>query len=570
MTKIYTFCIVSLLAIGGVGAQTPINHPKKYYVDSLNRYHLQAELPVYIHISTSPDGKTVPLAPNDQREVKPIYLDGHGKHTLKHVDGLHQTEDKFWIYADGLAPISNIAFLNAPRFNNAGKQYYGQNLILTLVTKDEMSGIQGLYHSLNGEDFKLYGVPLRFDKEGNYTHKYYAVDNVGNTEALRSNDFTVDLSTPNTYHNIVGIADGNIISTSTRIYLTPSDSISGLSRTFYRLDGEPEKPYIARNLVPFSYLPDGEHTLTYYSVDNVENREKDQTFTFYLDKTSPIMSADVLGDRFIVDNKVYFSGRTKLKLTAVDNKSGIKEIKFSIDGQEYDTYKDAFYLPSQSGVHTIRYYALDNMGNQGVGNSDQKVDEFLHNVSQVYVDLTGPVLNYQYAGPIFQKGDTVFISNRSRVQLAAFDPESGLQKITYSIDGETQENPYQGSFSISQAGAHKVEFYGYDNVNNRNVRSFNLMVDNDGPIIYPSFSNSPTRTEDAPVYPSYVTLFLAATDLNTGLEQIYYKINGEAEVPYTGIIRGFKKNRVYNITIRATDLLGNQNERTITFKTDKY
>jgi hypothetical protein len=565
------FCLVFWGTAISLWAQTTLNHPKKSYVDSLNRYYQQAELPVYLHISTSPDGKTVPLAPNEQKEIKAIYLDGHGKHTLKHVDALHQTEDKFWIYADGIAPISNILFLNAPRFNREGRQYYGQNLALVLTTKDEMSGIETLYHSLNGEPFKPYFQTLNINKEGSYTHKYYAVDNVGNVENLHSNDFTVDLSNPNTYHNVVGISDGNTISTSTKLYLSPSDSISGLAKTFYKLDNEPEKPYTIRTLVPFSYLPDGEHTLTYYSVDNVENREKEKSFTFYLDKTSPIMSADVLGDRFIVDGKVYFSGRTKLKLTAVDNKSGIKEIKYSIDSQEYDTYKEAFYLPSQSGLHTIRYYALDNMGNQGVGNTDQTVDEFLHNVSQVYVDLTGPVLNYQYAGPIFQKGDTILISNKSRIQLSAFDPESGLQKITYSIDGETQENPYQGSFSIAQAGAHKVDFFGYDNVNNRNVRNFNFMVDNTGPEIYPSFSNSPTRKEDdMPVYPSYASLFLAATDMNTGLEQIFYQINGEAEVPYTGIIRGFKKNRLYTIRLRAVDLLGNQSERTINFKTDKY
>lgn len=571
MLKTYTLCVVaSFVFVWQASAQTPLNHPKKHYIDSANRYYQQAELPVYIHISHTPDAKPSMLAPNDQAQVKPIYLDGHGKHTLKHIDGLHQTEDKYWIYADGIAPISTASFLNATRYNVGGKQCYGQSLLLSLTTKDEMSGVEALYQSFNGEAYTRYLQPIRFDKEGIYTHKFYAVDNVGNVETVKSNDFIVDITPPNTYHNIIGISEASIISTSTKIYLTPSDTLSGLSRTFYKLDNEPEKPYTARNLIPFSYLPDGDHVLSYYSIDNVENREKEKTVSFYLDKTSPIMSADILGDRFIVDGKVYFSGRTKLKLTAVDNKSGIKEIKYSVDNQEYTQYAEPFYLPSQSGLHTIRYYALDNMGNQGVGNTDQKIDEFLHNVGQVYVDLTGPVLNYQYTGPIFQKGDTMYISNRSRIQLSAFDPESGLQKITYSIDGEQEESPYQNSFTIPQEGVHKVDFYGYDNVNNRNVRNFNFMVDNKGPEIYPSFSNAPTRKEDVPVYPSYASLFLAATDMNTGLEQIYYQINGEAEVAYTGMIRGFKKNRVYIIKIRAIDLLGNESERTINFKTDKY
>ncbi len=572
MFKFFIVFIICFLTYEGeIYAQTQPTHPKKHYIDSLNRYYQQAELPVYIFIATSPDGKPIPLAPNEQREVKAIYLDGHGKHNLKHSDALHQTEDKYSIYADGFAPISTLSFLNAPRYNNGSKQYFGQNLSLNLTTKDEMSGIEGLYNSLNAEPFTKYTEPLRFEKEGNYNHKYYAVDNVGNVEALKTNDFVVDLSTPTTYHNVTGIAEANVISTTTKIYLTPSDSISGLARTFYRLDNEPDKPYIARNLVPFSYLPDGNHTLTYYSIDNVENRETTKSFSFYLDKTSPIMSADILGDRFIVGDKVYFSGRTKLKLTAVDNKSGIKEINYSVDGLDYTAYKDPFYLPSQSGLHTIRYYALDKMGNQGVGNADQSNDTYLHNVGQVYVDLTGPILNYQYTGPIFQKGDTMYISERSRVQLTAYDPEAGLQKITYSIDGEPQENPYQNAFTVSEKGAHKVQFYGYDNVNNRNLRDFNFIVDNEGPIIYPSFSNAPSRKIDGvPVYPSYVTLFLAATDMSTGIENIYYTINGEAEQPYLGMIRGLKKNRQYVIYIRTTDLLGNESKKTINFNTDKY
>ena len=105
------------------------------------------------------------------------------------------------------------------------------------------------------------------------------------------------------------------------------------------------------------------------------------------------------------------------------------------------------------------------------------------------------------------------------------------------------------------------------------MRNFNFMVDNDGPIIYPSFSNTPTngdKKDEMPSYPSYVTLFLAATDLATGLENMYYTVNGEAEQPYLGMIRGLKKNRQYIIRIRATDLLGNESEKTINFKTEKY
>jgi hypothetical protein len=62
------------------------------------------------------------------------------------------------------------------------------------------------------------------------------------------------------------------------------------------------------------------------------------------------MSADVLGVRFIVGDRIYFSGRTKLKLTAVDKKLGVKEIKYFIDDMG-GAYSDPFYLPSKAGRH---------------------------------------------------------------------------------------------------------------------------------------------------------------------------------------------------------------------------
>lgn len=85
-----------------------------------------------------------------------------------------------------------------------------------------------------------------------------------------------------------------------------------------------------------------------------------------------------------------------MKLTAVDNKSGVKEIRYSIDGKDFEVYDQPFYLPSISGAHTVRYYSIDNMANQTVGRKGSGYEEFKHNVSKVYLDLTGPSILYSY------------------------------------------------------------------------------------------------------------------------------------------------------------------------------
>ena len=148
----------------------------------------------------------------------------------------------------------------------------------------------------------------------------------------------------------------------------------------------------------------------------MDNKEEVKVFDFYFDKTAPIMAADILGDRFIAVDQVYFSGRTKLKLTAVDNKVGVKEIMYSINDEPYQKYEQPFYLPSVSGVHTVRYYSVDNLANKST--SDVKGSsslEFKHNVNKVYVDLTGPDISQRYQGRYHVSRDTVFINAETKI-----------------------------------------------------------------------------------------------------------------------------------------------------------
>ena len=282
------------------------------------------------------------------------------------------------------------------------------------------------------------------------------------------------------------------------------------------------------------------------------------------------MSADVLGDKFIVGQQVYFSGRTKLKLTAVDNKSGVKEVWYSIDGGEWTQYTDPFYLPSKSGTHTIRYYAVDNTENIGVeGAIDPRFDTYRHNVSAVYVDLTGPKLGYNYQGKTFKKGDVLYISPETNLRLTATDGESGLQRLTYKINGQGEEIEYDSPFNVRESGFQNLEIIGYDNVNNRNVINTSFAVDAEAPTVFYHFSTMPDENRDT-AYPSYVQLFLGAQDGQTNTEQIYYRINGSAKRLYAGKIDGFAKNKSYTILVEVKDKLGNTAEEEIIFETLEY
>jgi hypothetical protein len=549
-------------------AQTDPAQPKKRsYVDAEGRFYQQASLPTYIMVATSPDETPTVLHPIRQQQTaapKPIYLDGHGKHLLHHFNSQTGREDVFEIYADGLAPVSVPDFEKAPVFVRNKEVYYGKNLAVSLSFKDEMSGIDQVFNAVNEQPFTEY-APFTIDREGKYNYRFFATDHVGNAEKIKNRTFTVDLSAPKTYYNIVGINSEKVISTSSKIYLTREDSLSGVARTFYRFDDEPFKPYTGGN-ISFQYLPDGEHILGFYSTDFVKNKETAGSTSFYLDKTAPLMSADVLGDRFVVGNKVYFSGRTKLKLTAVDNKSGIKEVLYSVDNGKFRKYDDPFYLPQKAGLHTIRYYATDNTQNI------TPQDSYRHSVGVVYVDLTGPSLNYVFKGVTFRKGDTLYLNAATQVNLTAFDPESGLNRISYSLDGQNEETVYKQPFSFSTGGVHTVDYFGYDNVNNRNIGRFIIAVDNKAPDLNYQFSVAAITkdTANTETYPSYTTLYLASSDIETGTQVITYKINNSVEMLYNKPITGFRKNTDYIIQVTVYDKVGNKDTQEIKFRTGKY
>jgi hypothetical protein len=544
-----------------------------FYVDEQQRYYQRVDLPVYIRVSTTPEGAGVLLSGSKVAEkevsVEPIFLDGHGKHTFRHSDGIDPRNTyEYVIFGDGLPPNSRSVFETPYQYTKNGTRFYGKDLKVSLFTQDQMSGVEDLFFKVGNQSFASYQNAIDLNNEGENQIHYYAIDRVGNKEKEKVETFVIDTTPPESIYNVVGITDAGVISLSTKIYLKITDNIVGTAKTFYRFDEQEWRNYRPESVLPLQDLKDGNHTLQFYSIDHLKNTEEIQSFSFYLDRTAPIMSADVLGDRFIVGDQVYFSGRTKLKLTAVDNKSGVKQTWYSIDNGEFQQYDQPFYLPSQSGLHIIRYFAEDNAGNEGVeGSSSARFDEYKHNVSAVYVDLTGPRLSFKYEGKTFQKGNLTFISAKTNIRLSATDSESGVQKITYKPVGEGAEIDYSSPFNITQSGKQELEIIGYDNVNNRNVIKTEFSVDADPPSLFYHFSTVPIEGD---AYPSYSKIFLGAQDGQTDCQTIYYSINGEPKKAYQGTISGFKKNTSYTILIEVEDQLGNKSEQEIVFRTASF
>jgi len=571
--RFFTTFMLVFFGLTATFAQQALQHEKKVYVDDKNEIYWNKHLPVYINLSTSPDED----AQTYQMESKihpqytnPYYFDTEGVNYIrtrwavdpKTGQPVYPQEEVLWqLYADGLAPVSKIG-TEGKIFQKDGKTFIGKGGKIAFSSEDEVSGIEKIYFSANQAAYAAYSQPIPMDKEQSYTIKFYAVDKVGNAEEVQEAVYEADLSAPVTSVKLGGGYHENVLSGKGFISLEAIDNLSGVRQITYQLDDHKREVY--KENIYIGWLPEGEHTLTYQATDNVDNAEEEKKYTFYIDKSPPILTKEILGNSYLVNGKEYSSGKSRLQLMAIDNKAGVEDIYYSINGEEYVKYEQPVTL-NQKGKLMIKSYAVDKVGNKTALDGGQKGME----VSTYHMDLTGPELKHEFIGKTYEMHDTVYISKETQIRLLATDTESGVKMITYSLDGQ-EDQDYKEAITISGEGVHELTFYGYDNVINRNMKTFVFYVDNEGPEVFARFSlpkkgEKQLKGKVLDAYESQTSVFLSATDQKVGYEEMYYSVNGESEQAYRGVIKNLTKGQPYTIKVKALDKLGNAKESDIEF-----
>ena len=573
MKNIYTsiFFIFPILILSQ--STSKLDHQKRVYSNDKNTY-VQKSLPLYLKFSIEPNGENYTLNSNVSKDYSnPMYLDSEGINYIRSKWAVDSESKKvvspkqeilYEIYADGLAPKTKSIFKNAPSYSSK-KNYFGKGLFVELNAKDYGSGLENIYYTLSSDGFIEYSSSLQMDKEGEIDFFYYSSDNVGNSEKIRNKNFTVDLTPPLTEHSITGIVyQETILSPTSSFKITSIDNLSGVNNIFYTFDGSNNFNY--STLVKISNLKDGNHILKYWSTDNVENSELEsaKTFSFYLDKIAPVSKLDIVGDLFLGKYN-YVSERTELKLSSNDNKAGVKNIHYRINGKERNIYSGNFKLPNKQGLYNIKYDAIDNVENLSK-----------NYYKTVFLDNNPPKTWIKYGSPQFFKNGELFISNKTKVILNSKDSESGVKNTLYSVDNEAMKD--YSSFVVESEGKHVINFYSTDNVNNaHDIRKSKCHVDNTPPEIFYNFSIEPSGTkningENLNIYPNYTRLYLGATDEKVGTDKILYSIGNGKLVSYSSgssldisELNTFLKNKLYELNIQAIDKLGNKSEKTIKF-----
>lgn len=554
---IYPITLAFLFVSLGVAAQ---NEERTIYTDSVGNIYVRPNSPLRLFIGTKIDGSNAVEMHSMNGKKQALIWNGSGLKSLKHVDLYLGRSINFILHADGIAPTSAMkinAFKKSPTSDTI---YIKSGAVIELNASDKGSGVQSIMYSINSETPKQYNQPIILDSEGKYNLSVYAVDNLGNKEDQVTRNFIVDNTPPTTALSIEGDQFENIVSGRSRIVLTTTDSY-GIEQTSYQIDSTKKMKYV--NPIKTARLTEGEHSITWFSTDRVGNIEAVQSYSFFVDKTPPLVFEEVIGNTYMIGNKEFSSGRSQLKIAAVDNKSGIKEIFYSLNGKEFTQYDKSVTLSEIMGTIKVNSYAVDKVNNRS--QSGTSTETF----NMPIIDITGPRLSYKLIGTKIVVRDTTWISPTTKIQIQASDREAGVNRIIIRINN-SDETTYTQPFAIENGGFYDLKCTAFDHVENLNFLNFKLGVDSSAPELFTHFSVKSHSSievdgETIPIYYSDVKLFLAATDNLSGNVSISYSINGNKPLIYSGQVQVFTPEKLNTISITATDKLGNSTSQTLKF-----
>lgn len=584
MKRAFLISVICLIFVNLTQAQEQLPTEKKVTFGQNGKMYVNKDLGVYFWLSTSPEENAEKhrlMSDSSSRYSNPMYFDTEGYNTLRSPSAVDTSTKKtvfptrdiiFEVYADGESPVSALNVSSKSTRFLKGKRYYSGEVKAALKAKDAVSGLEKTYYSIHKKAYAEYRNELEFNSDGEVSVKFYSTDKVGNRETAKEKVFTVDNTAPKTEYEIEGQINEKFVSPDAKIKLSANDNLVGVKTVYYQINGGAPKVYSYP--VPVKWLGGSEGKITFWAVDHLNNKEEKKViggkdnadassgnmFEFYVDKDAPVVNVEFEG-QFSQGKYTYVSKETKLKVNADDDKSGVDQINYSINQKTIDQKYSDFIQFADDGVAYIRVNATDF-----VGNTSPTV------VKTVYVDSKAPKTSAAVSTPKHRVKDTLFITQKTKINLSASDNASGVAKKFYTYNGK-EETVYEGAFTLESEGQTTIKYRSVDNVGNKEeTKTLEVFIDNNAPEIFHHYSSTAigsktVRDEEYTIYPSDVKLYVAATDKESGGEKITYKINN-GPVKSLNPISGFNPGN-YTVEITAYDILGNASKTEVKFAIEK-
>jgi Tol biopolymer transport system component len=398
---------------------------------------------------------------------------------------------------DDIPPIS---------IDNADGDWHNTTITLNLTAEDEKSAVREIHYKLNdGEEVTSVGdvteVVIDFESDNNVI-TYFAVDVWDNAEEANTvAGIKLDKTPPTTTETIEGaLLDNDWYTSDVTVTLTATDETSGVAATYYSLNGGE-----AVEDSSISITEEGEHTLTYYSVDVAGNIEEAQSITIKLDKTDPATTDDADADWHTED--------ITIALTATDESSGVAETYYIIyhdevpqgtltlsgDGQPIITYED--------DDSWLEYWSVDAAGNE----------EEHAMVKEIKLDKTLPDILITSPEP----REYSYIEDFT-LDFDVTDTLSGIASTSANLDSTpVSSGDVVDLFDFSLEG-HALEVKTTDIAGNDATEAVTFTVIDDVP---------PVSQDDADQeWHNFYLITLTSQDEKSTVREIHYIVNDESEV----------------------------------------
>jgi len=383
------------------------------------------------------------------------------------------------------------------------------------------------------------GVSYTGKADGVWYFHVRAVNSAGIGGPTTTRELRIDVTAPATSDSSAPAlaADGDSAwrQTGQTVTLSATDASSGLTHTYYTLDGV-QHDYNGS----FDVSGNGSHAITYWSTDAAGNIEAAHHGWVNIDGDAP-SSSDASTPALALDSLSAWRGAAQVvALSAADTGagavSGVAGIEYDLDGAGYVPYTVPFVVGAQ-GSHTLSYRAADRAGNV----------EAAH-VAFINIDLAAPAISSS------AEGDAAWHIADVDVTLTSADSGgSGLVAVQMRRAGATAWTDVTGgSFTAPAAGEHGPVSYQYravDGAGNQTVGSCTLKFDSVAPATTDDYAGgSAWQTGD-------VHFTLNASDATSGAAGTTWAVDGGTPQSGTDVI--VSGDGEHAVTYASADAAGN-------------
>src|SRR5699024_2890414 len=179
-------------------------------------------------------------------------------------------------------------------------------------------------------------------------------------------------------------------------------------------------------------------------------------------------------------------------------------------------------------------------------------------------DSTPPEVVAEVSGE--QDADGNYVGS-AEVVISATDDDSGVESVEYRLDGG-EFGPYESPVSVSEVGDHVVDFRATDAAGNTAEDSveFSVVEESDpGDSTPPEVVAEVSGEQDADGnYVGSAEVVISATDDDSGVESVEYRLDGGEVGPYEAPVSGCEVGD-HVVDFRDTDAAGNTAEDSVEF-----